>query len=53
MTRELKGLKESPKAEIHIDLLKATLEKYPTWKRKAMIEYLASGSKNSPPFTAD
>ena len=25
MTRELEGLKEGPKAEIHIDLLKTTL----------------------------
>ena len=27
MTRELKGLEEGPKEEIHIDLLKTTLKK--------------------------
>ena len=53
MTRELEGLKDGPKAEIHIDLLKMTLTKYPTGKRQAMMEYMASGLRNSPPFTAD
>ena len=32
MTRELKGLKEGPKAKIHIKLLKKTLKKVPNWK---------------------
>ena len=49
MTREL----EVPKAEIHIDLLKTTLNKYQIGKRLAMMEYMASGSRNSPPFTTD
>ena len=53
ITRELEGLEEGPKTEIHIDLLKTTLKKYQTGKRQAMLEYMASGSKNSPPFTAD
>ena len=53
MTRELEGLKEGPKAEIHTDLLKTTLNKYRTGKRRAMMEYKISGSRNSPPFTTD
>ena len=53
MTRELAGLEEDPKRKKHIDLLKTTLKKYPTGKRQAMIEYMVSGSRNSPPFTAD
>ena len=32
MTRELKGLDEGPKAEIHIELLKRTLKKISNWK---------------------
>ena len=32
MTRELEGLEEGPKAEIHNDLLKTTLEKISNWK---------------------
>ena len=53
MTRELEGIKESPKTEIHIDLLKKTLKKYQTGKRQAMMEYMVSDSRNSPPFTTD
>ena len=53
MTRELEGLKEGPKVEIHIDLLKTTLKKYQIGKRQAMMEYMVSGSRNSPPFTTD
>ena len=53
MTRELEKLEEGPKAEINIDLLKMTQKKYPTGKRLAMMEYMASGSKYSPLFTAD
>ena len=52
-TRELEGLEEGPKAEIHIDLLKTTLKKYQTGKRQAMMEYMVFGSRNSPPFTTD
>ena len=51
MTRELQGLEEGSKAEIHIDLLKKTLKKYQTGKRQAKTEYMVSGSRNSPPFT--
>ena len=32
MTRELEGLVEGPKAEIHIELLKTTLKRIPNWK---------------------
>ena len=53
ITRELEGLEENPKVEMHIDLLKTTLKKYQTGKRQAMMEYMGSGSRNSPPFTAD
>ena len=53
MTKELEGLEEGLKAEIHIDLLKTTLKKYQTGKRQAMMEYMDSGSRNSPPFTTD
>ena len=32
MTRELEGLEEGPKAEIHIELFKKTLKKISNWK---------------------
>ena len=32
MTRELKGLEEGTKVEIHIDLIKTTLKKISNWK---------------------
>ena len=32
LTRELEGLEEGPKVEIHIDLLKTTLKKISNWK---------------------
>ena len=53
MMRGLEGLKEGPKVEIHIDLHKKTLKKYQNGKRLAMMEYMGSGSRNSPPFTTD
>ena len=53
ITRELEGIEEGPKAEIHIDLLKMTLKKYQTGKRQAVMEYMVSDSRNSPPFTTD
>ena len=53
MTRELEELEEGPKVEIHIDLLKTRLKKYPTGKHRAMMNCMASGSKTPPPFTAD
>ena len=52
MIKEL-GLKEGPKAEILIDLLQTTQKKYQISKRQAMIEYMDSGSRNSPPFMID
>ena len=51
--KELEGFKEGPKAEIDIDLLCTTLKKYKIAKREAMIEYVNSGSRNSPPFMMD
>ena len=53
ITRELEGLEEGPKTEIHTDLLKTILKRISNWKRQAMMEYMTSGSRNSPPFTAD
>ena len=32
MTRELEGLEEGPKAEIHTNFLKTTLKKISNWK---------------------
>ena len=51
--KELERLEEGPKLERHIDSLKMTLKEYQTGKRRAMIEYMDSGSRNSPPFTTD
>ena len=51
--KELEGLEEDPKAEINMDLLKTTLKKYLTRKHQAMMEYMVSGSRNSPPFKTD
>ena len=47
------GLEEVPKVEIHVDLLQKTLKKYQIGKCQAMMEYMDSGSRNSPPFTTD
>ena len=52
ITREL-GLEEGPKVKIYIDLLKTRLKEYQTGKRPAMMKYMVSGSRNSPPFTTD
>ena len=49
ITRKLEG----PKAEIQIYLLKKTLKTYQIGKRHAMMEYMISSSRNSPPFTID
>ena len=43
MTRELEGLGESLKVEIHIDLLKRTLQKYRTGGHQDMMEYMVFG----------
>ena len=53
MTRELEWLKEGPKAEINIELPQKTQKRYQTGKRQDMMEYMDSGSRNSPPFTTD
>ena len=53
MAKDLKGLKEGPKAEIHIYLLRTTLKKYQIGKRLAMMEYMDSDSRNSLPFMTD
>ena len=54
MTRERGRLEEGQKAEIHINLLKTThTKKNQIGKRQAMMEYMVSGSRNSPPFTTD
>ena len=42
MTKELECVEESPRAEMHIDLLKTTLEKYQIGKHLAMVEYMDS-----------
>ena len=53
MTKELEGFAEGPEAEKHIDLLKTTRKKYQIDKHRVMMEYMYSGSRNSPPFTTD
>ena len=53
ITRELEGREDGPKTEMHIDLHKKRLKRLSNWKTSAMMEYMASGSRNSPPFTAD
>ena len=50
---KLQGLEEGPKREIHTDLLRITPKKYQIERRKAMMEYMDFGSRNSPPFTTD
>ena len=52
-TRELEGLEEGLKGEIHIDLFTLTLKEFETGKRQAMMVYIVSSSRNSPPFTID
>ena len=53
MTRELEGLEEGPKAEIHIDFLRITFKNYESGKCQVMLEYMVSGSKNAPLFTTN
>ena len=53
MAKELDGLKEGPKAEINRDLLRTTPKNIKFEKKQAMMELMDSGSRNSPPFTAD
>ena len=53
MAKELEGLEDGPKVEIHKDLLRTTLKKYQIRKYQAMMEYMDSASRNSPPFMTD
>ena len=53
MAKELEGLEEGPKAEIHIVLQRMILKKYQTGKRQAMMKYMDYGLRNSPPFVTD
>ena len=53
MTKELQRLEGGPNGEIHIGLLKTTIEKYHTGKRKAIKKCTISCSRNSPSFTRD
>ena len=53
MANELECHKEGQKVEIYVDLVKTTLKKYQIGKRLGMIEYMDSGSRNSPPFTTN
>ena len=53
MAKELEGFEEGPKAEILIDLLRMKLKTYQIGKRQALMEYMDSGSRNSPPFMID
>ena len=46
-------LEEGLEAKIHIDLLKATLNKYQIEKFQDMMVYMDSGSKNSLPSMTD
>ena len=43
MTKELKGLEESPKVEVYFDLHKTALKIYQIEKRQTMMEYMDSG----------
>ena len=53
MTKELDGL-EGPKIRnTHRFTQNDTPKKYQTGKYQAMMEYMVSGSRNSPPFTTD
>ena len=53
MAKELEGLEEGPKVEIHTNLFKTTLKKYQIKKCQAMMEYMDSGSRNSHSFMTD
>ena len=53
MINEIERLEEGSKVEIHIDLFKMTLKKYHMGKCQAIMEYMVSGSKNSPLFMID
>ena len=53
MEKELQGLEEGPKAKILLNSFKATLKKYQIGKLRAIMEYMDSGLKNSPPSMTD
>ena len=43
MEKELQSVEESPKANMHIDSLRATLKKYQTGKLQDLVAYMDSG----------
>ena len=51
--KRTRGIEEGHKTEIHIVLLKQHQKEYQTGKRQAKMQYIASSSRNSPPFTTD
>ena len=53
ITREIKDLKKAPKRKYTSTHPKQHRKEYQTGKCLVMMEYMASGSRNSPPFTAD
>ena len=50
ITRELEGLEKAWKQKYTLICSKWHLKKYQTGKRQAMMEYVVSGSRNSPPW---
>ena len=53
MEKELERLEGGLEAKIHIDSLRTTQNKYKIEKRQAIMAYMDSGSKNSPPSMTD
>ena len=53
MTREVQGLEEGPNAEMHKVTQNNSKKINKIGKRRAMMDYMVSGSRNSPPFTTD
>ena len=53
MEKQLEGVEEGPKVKIHIESLRTTLRKYQIGKRQAMMAYMDSGLRNSPPSMTD
>ena len=47
MKRELEGLKEGPKAKIHIELLKKTLKKLSNWKTWILVQEIHLHSRQT------
>ena len=53
ITRELEGLEKARKRKYTAIYSKRHLKRYQTGKHQAKMEYMISGSRNSPPFTTD